>query len=180
MKLTRAKRTTPLRGPPSGRQGAMTTTRSVETWFCTASDTMAENYNCLDEIELSATDVMLAKLTLSPCHTSTQLSVSADPPIKHGRKAKGRTKKANTLRTTVVQTQRQRNRQHGTMPPVRAVGTLRMRGRTARNDHWLVELPDMSEIAGYCCETCEHCIKTRGDIDAGKRQQCRTSSIQYK
>ena len=57
---------------------------------------MAESDNCLDEIELSATDVMLAKLTLSPCHTSTQLSVSADPPIKHGTKAKGRTKKANT------------------------------------------------------------------------------------
>ena len=57
---------------------------------------MAESDNCVDEIELSATDIMLAKLTLSPCHTSTQLSVSADPPIKHGTKAKGRTKKANT------------------------------------------------------------------------------------
>ena len=57
---------------------------------------MAESDNCVDEIELSATDIMLAKLTLSPCHTSTQLSVSADLPIKHGTKAKGRTKKANT------------------------------------------------------------------------------------
>ena len=93
MKLTRAKRTTPLRGPPSGRQGGMTTRRSVETLFCTASDIMAESDNCLDEIELRTTDVMLAKLTLSPCRTSTQLSVSADPPIKHGTKAKGEQKR---------------------------------------------------------------------------------------
>ena len=156
MNLTRAKRTTPLRGPPSGRQGGMTTRRSVETLFCTASDTTAENDNCLDEIELSATDVMLAKLTLSPCHTSTQLSVSADPPIKHGTKAKGRTQKANTSFCV----QQCKHRQHGTMPPVPAVGTLRMRGRTARNDHWLVELSDMPKIAGYCCATCEHCSKT--------------------
>ena len=74
----------------------MTTRRSVETLFSTASDTMAESDDCLDENRLSATDVMLAKLTLSPCHTSTQLSVSADRPIKHGTKENGRTKKANT------------------------------------------------------------------------------------
>ena len=57
---------------------------------------MAESDDCLDETGLSATDVMLAKLTLSPCHTSTQLSISADCPIKHGTKAKEKTKKANT------------------------------------------------------------------------------------
>ena len=85
-----------LSGPPSGRRGGMTARRSVETLFCTASDTMAESDNCLDETGLSASDVMLAKLTLSPCHTSAQLSVSADPPIKHGTKANERTKKTNT------------------------------------------------------------------------------------
>ena len=54
---------------------------------------MAESDNCLDETRLNATDVMLAKLTLSPCHTSTQLSVSADRPNKHGTKAKGEQKR---------------------------------------------------------------------------------------
>ena len=54
---------------------------------------MAESGNCVDEIELSANDDMLAKLTLLSCHTSTQLSVSADPPIIHGTKAKGRIKR---------------------------------------------------------------------------------------
>ena len=163
MNLTRAKRVTPRRVPPSGRRGGMTTRRSVETLFCTASDTMAESDDCLDETRLSATDVMVAKLTLSPCHTSTQLSVSADRPIKQNKKGK-------MLRTT-VQTQRQRNRQHGAVPSVSAVGTLRMRGRTTRRHYWLVELPFMPTIAGYCCAIGEHCIKTRGDIDAAKRQQ---------
>ena len=155
----------------------MTTRRSVETLFCTANDTMAESDDCLDGTGLSATDVMVAKLTLSPCHTSTQLSVSADRPIKHGTKAKGRTNKANT--SFCVQQCKQKGRetdQHGAVPYVSAVGTLRMRGRTARRHDWLVELPHMPTSAGYCCAIGEYCIKTRGDTDAAKIQQCSTNS----
>ena len=130
----------------------------METLFCTASDTMAESDICLDEIELSATDIKLAKLTLSPCHTSTQLSVSADPPIKHGTKAKGRTKKANI--SFCVEQCKHKGRETNIMVQCH----LWVHYECVGGDDWLVELPYMPEIAGYCCATSEHCIKTRGDI----------------
>ena len=60
MNITRAKRFTPLRGPPSGKRGGMTASRSVETLFYTASDSMAENVHSRDELEFTVTDDMLA------------------------------------------------------------------------------------------------------------------------
>ena len=95
MNITRAKRFTPLRGPPSGRRGGMTMRRSVETLFCTASDSMAEKLNSHDELEFTVVDTMLANLTLSPPQTSTQLTVVAEPP-KTCHKGKGRGKKTKT------------------------------------------------------------------------------------
>ena len=58
----------------------MTTRLSVETLFCTASDSMAEKFNSHDELEFTVTDAMLAHLTLSPPQTSTQLTVVSEPP----------------------------------------------------------------------------------------------------
>ena len=92
---TRAKRFTLLRGPPIGRRGGMTTRRSVETLFCTASDSMAEKLSSHDELEVTVSDAILANLTLSPPQTSTQLTVVAELP-KPVTKAKGRGKKTKT------------------------------------------------------------------------------------
>ena len=73
----------------------MTTRRSVETLFCTASDSTAEKFNSHDELEVIVIDAMLANLTLSPPQTSTQLTVVAELP-KPVTKAKGRGKKTKT------------------------------------------------------------------------------------
>ena len=153
----------------SGRRGGMITGRSVESFFCTASVTMAENDYCLEETGLSATDVMLAKLTLSPCHISTQLYISADRPIKHGTKAKGRTKKANT--SFCIQQCKHKGRETDSMVQCYLCQPW-VHWRTTRRHYWLVEQPYMPTIAGYCCAIGEHCIKIRGGIDAAKRHQC--------
>ena len=77
----------------------MTTRRSVETLFYTASDSMVNSDLMVkrhDELELTVTDVMFANLTLSPPQTLTQLSVVADPP-KHVTKAKERGKQTKAI-----------------------------------------------------------------------------------
>ena len=67
----------------------MTTRRSVETLFCTASDPIAEKLNSHDDIEFTVTDAMLANLILSPPQTSTRLTMVAEL-TKPVTKAKGR------------------------------------------------------------------------------------------
>ena len=63
---------------------------------------------------------------------------------------------------STVRTYRKRNGQHGTMPPVAAVGPLRMRWRTARDDHWRVEL--------LCLQTTAQCRNATGgqNIQSGR------------
>ena len=144
MNITRAKRFTPLRGPLSGRRGGMTTRRSVETLFCTASDSMAESVNSRDELEFTVTDAMLANLTLSPPQTLTQLTVVVEHP-KHVTKGRG------------------------------WVGPLRMRWRTARDDHWRVELPCLQTTAQCCNATGGQSIQSRSDNATAKRKQRRVN-----
>ena len=143
----------------------MSTRRSVETLFCTASDTMAESDDCLDETRLSATDVMLAKLTLSPFHTSTQLSVSADPPIKHGMKANGRTKKAFCVQQADKPT---------TWCSATCVscGCITHAWENGQKRLLACGAAIHADNCRYSCATGEHYINARGDIDVAKRQQC--------
>ena len=75
----------------------MTTRRWVETLFSTAGDTTPESDSCVDDTELRATYIMFAKLTFSPLHTSTQLSVSAGPPIKTERRRRGEQKRQTSF-----------------------------------------------------------------------------------